>query len=109
MRAFRAVYFDRVDPHFVLESDGEDGLSSALDERACAEFFCGVLAVHSVESVCGDNIAGVDETVECTGRLREVAVVRIVRADAIKDEIEAVGKVGDTGAEAIQIEAVFNI
>lgn len=49
------------------------------------------------------------ESVERAGRLREMTVVAIVRSDAIEDEVEAVGKVGDAGPQAVEIEAVLNV
>ena len=67
------------------------------------------LIVHGVESVGCDNVASMNESIECTGRLCQVGVVRVVGSDPIQDEIEAIGKVGDAGSESIEIEAIFNV
>ena len=57
------------------------------------------LSVHGIQPVRCNNIPCVDQAIERARRLCEVRVVRIViGADAIQNQIQAIGKVGDTGS-----------
>jgi hypothetical protein len=67
------------------------------------------LVVHGIQPMSRNNIPGMNQPVQSASTLRQMRVVRIVRPDPIQNEIEAVGEVGDAGAKAVEVEAVFDV
>lgn len=132
LTALGAVNLDGIGAHVVLQSDWQDRLTGALHEWAGSKVFGGVLVVHSVKTVSGSakecvrdyamswryvsatrihlhDVSCVYQTVESTSGLCQVTVVGIVWAYSVENQIKAVGKVGDTGAEAVEVKAVLNV
>jgi len=56
-----------------------------------------------------DNVSCMNQAVQCAGTLSQMAVVRIVGADPIENQIEAVRKVGDARSQTVQVESVFDV
>lgn len=56
-----------------------------------------------------NNIPSMNQPIQRTSTLSQVTVVGIVRPDPIQYQIETVGKVGDAGAKAVEVESVFDV
>lgn len=109
LRAFGTKDLDGVVSHFIFQSHGEYGLAQTLHQGTDPEFLGGVLGIHGIQAVRGDDVAGMYEGIERAGTLREVGVIGIVGSDPVQDQIETIAKVRDAGAEAVEIEAIFDV
>ena len=67
------------------------------------------LVVHGIQAMGGYDVPGMDQPVQRTRALGEMGVVGIVRTDPIQNEIEAIGKVGHTRPETVQVEPILDV
>jgi hypothetical protein len=67
------------------------------------------LVVHGIKAMCCDDISCMDKTVKCTCTLSEMRIIRIIRPNSIKNQIQTIGEIGNAGPETVQIETIFNV
>ena len=55
------------------------------------------------------DIPSMDQPIQRTRTLSQMTIVRIIGTDPIQYQIETIRKVGDAGAEAVEVEAIFDV
>mmetsp|Transcript_18638 Transcript_18638/g.58626 ORF Transcript_18638/g.58626 Transcript_18638/m.58626 type:complete len:336 (-) Transcript_18638:301-1308(-) len=121
----RAVEDDLLDADGVVEAERQGRIVVAVEARAAAKVAAGVLGVHGLETVRGDDVAGVDQPVELDRVRGEARRARGLRAGdrsargargrvalvrrPVEDDVEALAKVLDHALESVQVEPVLDV